>query len=299
MKVAITGATGFVGRAVVELLHRNGHQLKCWSRPSSDRASVDAIAPVEWVAGELGDAESARELVAGCDAVVHSGLWRSGPSFQAAEADVAHYAQVNIVGSIQLIEAAAAARARRFVFVSTCAVHDQILNDRPLDEAHPLWAKTHYGAYKAAVEKFVHSFGLGADFPICALRPTGIYGPEQPIERSKWYELVKNVADGHDVEVKRGGKEVHVQDVAKAIELLLAGDEDFGKQVSGQSYACYDRYVSEHEVASIAKELTGSQSGIVGPRPVPKHEIDTSKIRKLGMAFGGECLLRQTIEAMV
>ncbi len=49
----------------------------------------------------------------------------------------------------------------RFVFISTCAVHDVILADRPLDEAHPLWPKSHYGAHKAALEKFVHSYGLG------------------------------------------------------------------------------------------------------------------------------------------
>ena len=44
---------------------------------------------------------------------------------------------------------------RRFVFIATCAVHDVILSDRPLDEAHPLWPKSHYGAHKAAIEKFV------------------------------------------------------------------------------------------------------------------------------------------------
>jgi nucleoside-diphosphate-sugar epimerase len=49
-------------------------------------------------------------------------------------------------------------------------VHDVILQDRPLDEAHPLWPKSHYGAHKAAIEKFVHSFGLGEGYAICSLR---------------------------------------------------------------------------------------------------------------------------------
>ena len=64
------------------------------------------------------------------------------------------------MGSIRLIEAARQQQGLSgFVYLSTCAVHDKILNDRPLDEQHPLWAKSHYGAHKAAVEKFVHSFG--------------------------------------------------------------------------------------------------------------------------------------------
>ena len=57
------------------------------------------------------------------------------------------------MGTLRLIESARAAGVGRFVFISTCAVHEKILDDRPLDEAHPLWAMSHYGAHKAAIEK--------------------------------------------------------------------------------------------------------------------------------------------------
>ena len=49
-------------------------------------------------------------------------------------------------------------------------------------------------AHKAAIEKFVHSYGWGHGYAICALRPTGIYGTALPIEESKWYGLVQAVA---------------------------------------------------------------------------------------------------------
>src|SRR5690606_1214457 len=110
---------------------------------------------------------------------------------------------------------------QRFVFISTCAVHDTILNDRTLDETHPLWPHSHYGAHKAAIEKFVHSYGLGQGFPICALRPTGVYGVNHPVEASKWFDLVRSVVRGETVTCNRGGKEVHAADVAKAAHLLL------------------------------------------------------------------------------
>lgn len=293
MKIAVTGASGFVGTELVGQLVNSGSQLKCWHRPSSDLSRLNDF-DVQWVAGELGERASCEELVRGCDAVVHSGLWRSGMSFQANESDVVEYARVNILGTLELIESAIAAGVKKFVFVSTCAVHDHILDDRPLDEAHPLWPNSHYGAHKAAVEKFVHSYGLGTEFPICALRPTGIYGVANPPERSKWFDLVQKVKDGKPVEVKRGGKEVHVSDVAKAIQVLLGNDS-----VAGQAYSCYDRYISEFDVATMAKEICGSNSEIIGEQKRPKHEIDSSKIRSLGMEFGGEVLLRDTLMKML
>jgi len=200
------------------------------------------------------------------------------------------YARVKILGTLQLIEAAIAADVKKFVFVSTCAVHDHILDDRPLDEAHPLWPNSHYGAHKAAIEKFVHSYGLGGGFPICAIRPTGIYGLARPIERSKWVDLIRDVRDGKTVEVTRGGKEVHVSDVAAAIQVLLNADG-----IKGQAYSCYDRYISQYDVATIARRICGSQSEIVGQQKRPKHEIDSSKIKKLGMKFGGSELLEKTV----
>ena len=138
MKIAVTGATGFVGSELVSQLSTAGHELKCWHRPSSDLSRLDDLS-IQWVPGELGDGSSAAELVQGCDAVVHSGLWRSGMSFQANESNVVEYARVNILGSLELIEAAMKAEVKKFVFVSTCAVHDHILADRSLDETHPLW----------------------------------------------------------------------------------------------------------------------------------------------------------------
>jgi nucleoside-diphosphate-sugar epimerase len=86
------------------------------------------------------------------------------------------------------------------------------------------WATSHYGAHKAAIEQFVHSYGFGQGYPICALRPTGIYGVARPVASSKWFDLVEAVAHGQAVECRRGGKEVHAADVAKAVEILLSAE---------------------------------------------------------------------------
>jgi nucleoside-diphosphate-sugar epimerase len=171
-----------------------------------------------------------------------------------------------------------------------------ILGNRPLDEAHPLWPTGHYGAHKAALESFVHSLGLGKGWPICAVRPTGIYGLAHPARASRWYDLVGQVMRGEPVTSPRGGKEVHALDVARAIELLLTAD---ARAIAGQSFNCYDRYIAEQEVARLAKELTGSRSEIAELNRGPKNQIETGKIRTLGMSFGGEALLRRTVQELV
>jgi hypothetical protein len=115
-----------------------------------------------------------------------------------------------------------------------------------------------------------------------------------------WAGLGKDFAEkfpverGEPVECHGGGKEVYAADVAQAVEILLKAEG-----VAGEVYNCYDRYISQYEVAALAKEITGSRSEIRGGPTAPKHQIDTQKIQRLGMRFGGRPLLKQTIRQML
>ena len=132
--------------------------------------------------------------------------------------------------------------------------------------------------------------------PFAALRPTGIYGLAHPPESSRWYDIVRSVQRGEPVASAKGGKEVHALDVARAVELLLRAEASV---IAGQSYNCYDLYVAEQQVARIAKELTGSKSEIANLNQGPKNQIMTSKLRALGMTFGGEPLFREMVQELV
>ena len=153
---------------------------------------------------------------------------------------------------------------------------------------------THYGAYKAAVEQFVHSYGFGVGFPIVALRPTGVYGLHHEPHRSKWFDLARRVAAGETPECKGGGKEVHAADVAEAVDILLHSQDN-----AGEVYSCYDQYVSRYDVATMAKEISGSNAEIIGEQTRPKHQIVSDKIKGLGMSFGGDEILKTTIRQLV
>ena len=69
--------------------------------------------------------------------------------------------------------------------------------------------------------------------------------------------------------------------------------------ITGESFNCCERYVSDWEVAQAAKEFTGSASEILGCATFPRHQIETTKLKRLGMQFGGDRLFRETLSRML
>jgi nucleoside-diphosphate-sugar epimerase len=291
--VAVTGASGYVGRFVVADLLRHGVAVRAWARAGTDRSGFPG--PVEWVPGGLRDVAGMAAFVAGADAVVHAAYEHVPGRYRGGEGpDLAGYLAANLGGTLALLEAARAARVRRFVFLSSRAVYGRRLADRPLDEDHPAWPDTHYGAYKAAVEAFLASFAA-AGLEACALRPTGVYGLVHPIRRSKWHDLVAAVLAGRPWANARGGTEVHGADVARAVRLLLTSPD-----VAGRAYNCSDLYVADRDVAEIVQAV----AGVSGPLPdpparLPTNVMDTGRLRALGLAFGGQALLERTVAELV
>ena len=122
------------------------------------------------------------------------------------------------------------------------------------------------------------------------------YGLAHRPEDSKWFALVQNVVQGKPVTCQRGGKEVHAADVAKAVELLLHAP---ASKMTGEAFNCYDQYVSEWDVAHVAKQVSGSTAQIRGQQTSPKNQIVTEKLRSLGMSFGGRQLLEDTVRQLI
>lgn len=292
MRIGITGASGFLGRYLIDEGVREGHQMVAWCRSTPAKSQPS---DAHWIQGELADPASAEVLAQSCDAIIHTAVAREDASFMADPEDPVAYFQSNVIGSLQLIEAAAKAKVQRFVFLSSGAVHDRVLAGRPLDESHPLWPSSIYGASKAAVETLVHAYGWSGKLDICTLRPTAIYGLADPPESSKWFDLVRDIAAGRDIQADGGSKMVHVTDVARAAMKLITTDDP----IAGETFNCCDRLISRFEVAQIAKRLSDSSSKITGKTKESRNPMDVSKLKSLGVTFGGTALLEETLESML
>ncbi|MEO9594070.1 NAD-dependent epimerase/dehydratase family protein [Rhodopirellula bahusiensis] len=291
MLVAVTGATGFVGQHVVSNLLQNGHSIRGWTR----RNDPPELEGVVWVRGDLDDQDSIERLVTGCDAVVHTALAREGDRFMDVPEHPLEYLRTNLMGSIALLEMACTHSVDRFVFVSSGAVHQNVVDGIPLDEQHPLRPGSLYGACKASMETMIHAYGSSGRINAAALRPVSIYGVEVPVQNSKWYELIQSVAHGESVRADGGGKVVHVADVAAAISTLLMTRD----AIAGETYNCCDRFFSEHEVAKRVMAITNVEAKLTGDAKSPGRDMSSAKLESLGFQFGGVSRLDETIRQLV
>jgi len=294
-RIALTGATGYLGQFVLRELLARGVEVRALIRPGRNRSGLPKGA--EWLTGDFADPEAARHLVAGCDGLVHSAYQHVPGRYRGGEGDdLGLYCRANLTGSLELFRLAREAGVSRAVFVSSRAVYGRRLQGMPLDENHPSWPDSHYGAYKAAVEAFLSSWGAEG-WPVSAIRPTGIYGIVAPLARSKWHDLLAGILAGEAVRPVRAGTEVHGADVARAILLLLAAPAE---EVAGRAFNCSDLWVTTRDLAEIANRLTGQALPLpAASQALPHEAMETAALRRLGARFGGRPLLEATIADMI
>jgi nucleoside-diphosphate-sugar epimerase len=292
LKVAVTGATGYVGRFIAKRLVEEGASVRAWRRPSSDLRGLPAN--IEWIDGDLSSAGSAVRLLAGADALVHAALDHVPGRYRGGEGDdAARFLKVNVDDSLALLETARREGIRRAVVLSSRAVFGREVRGSIGDD-DPVAPDTHYGAAKAALEEFVRSAGAG-QWPIAALRPTGIYGVVDPIERSKWFSLVNDVFEGVSIR-KRSGTEVHGTDVAAAVFLLLRAPAE---RVAGRVFNCSDLVVSNRELVRLVREAADTHGPLPEEETTPLCVMRTEALASLGFAFGGRPLLEHTVKELV
>jgi Nucleoside-diphosphate-sugar epimerases len=296
MKIAITGLSGFLGHYVAKKLFERDVQMRALVRGTSDTSHLnDYEEKITFVRGDLGNKETLKEFVQGADIVIHMAYERNGAGFHdSASKDIRRLLDVNLSGSLELLDASKQHGVKQFIFTSSCAVYGYIYPDIKLDEQHPLMPDSNYGAYKAAVEAFCHSYFLSKSINTTMFRPVGIYGIDPKLTHSEWYDLIKNIKNGVDVEVMGGGKIVHVEDVAHAIDSAIDNRDAFGKV-----YNLSDFYTDNMSIAEMAKEICSSKSKISGTPKQPKNTIDNAESKKLGVHYAGADGLRRYIQELV
>ena len=292
--VAVTGASGTIGRFVLPELQRHGWSVRALARPTTDRSGF--AEPPMWISGTLLEPQSLRQLVHGAHAVVHLAYEHILGRFRGGEGnDLAGWLDANMQGTLNLLLAARDAGVKKFIFLSSRAVFSQTEAGRVLDETHPLSPNTHYGAYKMAVEAFLKSFASVEGMQTVSVRATGVYGIRSPLEKTKWFDIVSTTLRGEPIRTRRGGTEVHGSDVARTIVALLTQDA-FATDVVHLS----DLYVTHRQLVALVNELANRQVALPPPpQDPPTNMLVCRAIEPLGIELGGEPLLRQTIADLI
>ncbi|MDH3301049.1 MAG: NAD(P)-dependent oxidoreductase [Acidimicrobiia bacterium] len=233
MRLYITGATGFVGRAVVAEALRRGHEVVAVVRPASARSIVDT-APTDAVLTEarvdLRSPDGLTESLRGADSVIHLAAAKSGDFYTQFAGTV--------VATENLLAAMAEAGVDQLVAISTFSVYDylamptgSLLNEEsPLDTDPAL--RDEYARTKLIQERLYRDFGAVPDHDVTILRPGMIYGPG-----NLWHALLG--ADLGPRFLRIGNKAVlpltYVENCAEAIidtaEALAARPEDLAGEI--------------------------------------------------------------------
>jgi dihydroflavonol-4-reductase len=220
MSVLVTGATGFVGAAVLRALLARGQACRALVRPSSDLGNLQGL-DVEIVTGDLNDPVSLKSAAKGVSALFHVAadyrLWVPDPESMM---------RANVDGSINVLRAAAEAGANRIVYTSSVAVLGKNKDGSPSDEETPVSFEDMIGIYKQSkfrAEEAVNRFIALEKAPVVIVNPSMPIGPRD-IKPTPTGRMVVEAASGRmPAFVDTGMNLVHVEDVATGH--LLAFDK--------------------------------------------------------------------------
>jgi nucleoside-diphosphate-sugar epimerase len=220
VKVALTGASGFIGTALRSCLAASGHSVVPVSR------------------GELLDGDGMRNAVAGADAVVHL----AALAHEAAQAlekarDYETLRRVNALTSETLARACAGANVPRFVFMSSIGVCGEETRGRPFDETSAPAPRSLYAKSKHEAEQRVGEVAAKTGLRLTVLRPTLVYGPGN---RGNFLRLLRLVRRGVPLPlaaVRNRRHFTYVGNLASAVEALLAPEAPSGLFIACDSEA--------------------------------------------------------------
>lgn len=201
--VLVTGADGFIGSHLVELLVKEGYQVKALALYNSfnDWGWLDTIGcidKVKVVTGDVRDPFFCKEITKDIDIVFHLAALIAIPySYLAPQS----YVDTNVMGTVNMCKASMENGVKRFIHTSTSETYGTALYV-PIDEKHPMQPQSPYSASKIAADAMAMSFYNSFEFPLTTARPFNTYGPRQSA-RAVIPTIITQIASGMK-EIKLG-----------------------------------------------------------------------------------------------
>jgi len=270
LTVAVTGADGFIGSHVVEALVHAGAKVRALALYNSfgtagwlDELAPDIRGSLEIQLGDVRDPHFMLDFVKGADIVFHLAALIAIPySYRTPQS----YVDVNVTGTLNVLESARRANVRRMIHTSTSEVYGTA-QFTPITERHPLQGQSPYSASKIAADHMVDAFARSFDLPAVILRPFNTFGPRQS-ERAVIPTVIRQALDENCNEIRLGDLTPvrdfsYVTDVAAAF--LAAGKSEalaYGSAYNAGSGVA----VSVAEMIETVRAVTGCNKPIVEDR---------------------------------
>ena len=280
----VTGASGCIGAWIVKQIVERGDRAVVFDLSDDPRRMRLVIEPehltcVEFVVGDVADGHAVSEALA------HSGALRvihlAGLQVPACRANPARGALVNVIGTLNVFEAARLAGAERVVYASSAAVFGAFDDDTAVDESTPCEPATHYGVYKRANEGNARIYHLDHGLCSVGLRPLTVYGVgrDQGLT-SDPTKAMKAAVVGRSFRIRFGGATdfIYVADIA-ATFLACADRAPAGAHV----FNVHGQTARVARVAELIEHYRPESGGLVtveGP-PLPiAANIDDGALRQ-------------------
>jgi NAD dependent epimerase/dehydratase len=263
-RALVTGAGGFIGSHLVEMLIREGVHVRAFVRYNSGhRAGNSRLLPsdvrdsVELYFGDLRDTEAVAQAMQGVDQVYHLGAVITIPYSYQHPREVF---DVNVTGTLNVLTAARDQGIAQIVITSTSEVYGTAQYE-PIDEKHPLHPQSPYAASKVAQDAMALSFRASYDLPVRIVRPFNTFGPRQSARAV--IPTIISQALTRDV-VKLGALHptrdlTYATDTVRGFWLAAESEAAVGRPVNLGT----GRSITIGELAQLAIKLTGRDVEIV------------------------------------
>ena len=212
-RIAVTGATGFVGGAVARRLCATGADVRVAGRRTAARAADLVEAGAEAVDFDLLDEDSWKQVAEGMDVIIHAAAWVD-------EADVSMAEPLNVTAVEAMVRAAATAGVRRIVHISTVAVYDLLAHEVFTEDIAPdLDQPDPYGATKARGEARGLALSRQHGVEFVSIRPAMVYGPGS---RPWTLGMLKLVSSGTPCVFGRGDGLCYLLFIDNLVDAIIA-----------------------------------------------------------------------------
>lgn len=280
-KVLVTGADGFIGSHLTEMLLEKGYSVKAFTFYNSfnnwgwlDTLPEKKLSEINIFSGDIRDPNGVREAMKGIDMVFHLAALIAIPfSYHSPDS----YVDTNIKGTLNVLQAARELETEKIMITSTSEVYGTA-KYVPIDEKHPFQGQSPYSATKIGADRLAESFYRSFRLPAAIVRPFNTYGPRQSA-RAVIPTIITQLLAGK-TEIKLGMLTPtrdfnYVKDTAEGFIAIAESDKTVGEEINIAS----QREISIGDLASeIIKQINPNAELVCDEQRIRPEKSEVNRL---------------------